>query len=184
MTKGISSGNALFELKVTLLDTDPPVWRRLRVPGSYHLGKLHRVVQVVMPWEESHLHQWEVGRRRFGKPDRELGLLDETRVTLEGVARKGSKVVYSYDFGDDWRHEVVVEDVVASVGPAKVWCLEGERACPPEDCGGPGGYANLLEALADPNHEAHDEMREWAGPDLDPARFDLQAAIARLRRMR
>jgi hypothetical protein len=132
MPKAASGTDAIFELKVTLLDIYPPIWRTVRVPGSYHLGKLHGVIQAVMPWEDSHLHAWEAGRRRFGAPGGEMGHLDEKRAPLEAVAKKGTRLLYEYDFGDGWRHEVRVEKVTPrGIGAAKPSCTGGARACPP-----------------------------------------------------
>jgi len=174
-----------YQVKITLLGTKPPVWRRLVVPGQWHLGRVHDVVQLAMGWTDSHLHQFEVGTRRIGVPD-DGGWGEpperETSVRLaEVLAAVGSSLDYEYDFGDGWRHRLVLEAELPHETTAR--CLAGRRACPPEDCGGPWGFQELLEALADPRHERHEELREWAGEHFAPAEFDLAGTDARLRSM-
>jgi hypothetical protein len=175
-------GDTVYQLKVTMRGIRPPIWRRLRVPGAMTLAQLHDVLQDAFGWTDSHLHQFRMGRDRFGVPDHEGGSddIDERRVRLEKVAKVKSKLVYEYDFGDGWEHDIVVERVDA-VSDSVPTCIDGRRSGPPEDCGGPYGYGNLLEVLADPNHPEHAEMREWAGPHLRPEHFDLDATNKQLR---
>ena len=129
-----------------------------------------------MGWSNSHLHMFQVGKQRFGPktPDWDR-IQDERQVILQDIAPKaGSKFFYEYDMGDSWMHQVRVEKITRlESGFQKLKCLAGERACPPEDCGGTGGYEDLLAALRDPKHEQHDEMVEWVGEDFDPEAFDL-----------
>lgn len=168
----------VHELQITLLDVTPRVWRRLRVPSPLDLGHLHQVVQVVMGWQDEHLHQWVVGERTFGPPQEEDWgdqLEDESAYTLADLAPADSSLRYDYDFGDGWEHLVEVlqvEPYRAQEPP--LLCLAGERACPPEDSGGPFGYEHLRDAWADPDDQEHDEVREWLGDDFDPDAFDLQ----------
>jgi hypothetical protein len=177
----------VYQLKVTLRGVRPPIWRRLRVPGALTLGRLHHALQIALGWTDSHLHQFLVGDDLYGVPDPadDLGVkvLDERRVRLEQIAtRARSRFVYEYDFGDGWEHDVVVEGIEQIAAPDWfVMCLDGRRACPPEDCGGPLGYADLIECLADPNHPEHEEMKEWAGPDVAPEDFDLKRVNSELR---
>lgn len=172
-----SAGGSVFQLKVTLHGTKPPIWRRVLVDGASTLDHLHEVIQAAFGWWNCHLHEFEIGRRRFGVPDPDDDwgepTSDESDVRLDAVAEEGTKFEYVYDFGDWWRHLVVVEKVTPSDGTTTVpACLEGRRAGPPEDCGGVDGYAHLLEILADPGHPEHADRAEWAGGALDPAAFD------------
>lgn len=172
-----------YQVKVTLLGTRPPVWRRLVLPGQWHLGLVHAALQVAMGWTDSHLHEFEVGGRRIGVPDDEgwgRPTERETTVRLGEVVRGvGDRVDYEYDFGDGWRHRVVVEAELPHAGEAR--CLAGRRACPPEDCGGPWGYEELLVALADPGHEQHEELRQWVGDCFAAGDFDLALTDGLLR---
>lgn len=166
-----------YQVKFTLQGVRPPVWRRLLLPGQWHLGRVHDAVQVAMGWTDSHLHMFEVDGQRFGVPDAEWGEDDvrrETTVRLHEVAPEvGSRLLYTYDFGDGWEHRIVVEALGDPVTRAS--CLAGRRACPPEDCGGPWGYAELLAALADPAHPEHETYAEWLPDGFDPIAFDRAA---------
>ena len=168
---------SVFQLKVTLNDTKPPVWRRVLVDGSSTLDHLHEVIQAAFGWWNSHLHEFEVGRTRYGvpDPDEDWGqpAQDERRTRLNAIAGEGSAFRYTYDFGDNWDHRIVIETVKPAAAGVKVpACVDGRRACPPEDCGGTWGYRELLEILTDPTHPEHDERREWIGRPLDPEAFD------------
>jgi hypothetical protein len=168
---------SVYQLEVALVDTDPPIWRRVLVDGSSTLDHVHEVIQAAFGWWDYHLHEFEVGRERYGipDPDNDWGEppRDERRTRLDAIAREGSSFRYRYDFGDGWEHRIVVEKVFArSVDTTTPACIDGRRACPPEDCGGTGGYRELLEILADPTHPEHDERREWLGRPFDPEAFD------------
>ena len=177
----------IFQLRVSLIDIKPPIWRRLLVPQDLPLPRLHTVVQVAMGWTNSHLHQFKVGDLYFAEPHKEFepGPIDYRRITLNQIApRRGSTCIYEYDFGDSWDHLIEVEDEVAVetvTGPIPR-CLSGGRACPPEDCGGPYGYAGFLKAIRDPKHPEHDEYLEWAGRDFDPEAFDIEGVNRALAR--
>jgi len=168
------AGPETFQIKVTLRDVKPPVWRRLIVPSDITLPVLHQVLQAAMGWYDCHLHLFRVRDRAFAPPgDFEPIGEDSRAVSLRDIApRKGSRVVYEYDFGDGWCHDLVVEDVIDG-RCSSVRCLKGRRRCPPEDCGGPWGYAELREVVADPTHEQHDELCEWIPDDFDPEDFDV-----------
>lgn len=178
----------IYQLKITLKDSQPPIWRRVQVPGDVSLAKLHRIIQEVMGWSDSHLHQFLVGATYYGVPDPDD--LSETKneksVRLgELVTKPRQRLLYEYDFGDDWEHEVVVEKILdADPGVRYPVCLGGARARPPEDCGGIFGYADFLEAIRDPKHEQHDEMLEWIGGEFDPEAFDLETVNNFLRRLK
>ena len=180
----VSPGDAIYQLKITLRGSSPPVWRRVLVPGDYLMDDLHEVIQVVMGWENSHLHQFVLPKKEglvLVRPERDEGNspfsrhteLDSLEHTLSDlVPRRKMKFIYEYDFGDSWEHEILVEDMVPC-GPEAPRCLAGENACPPEDCGGVWGYMDRLAAVADPNHPDHEDAKEWLGEDFDPARFDI-----------
>jgi len=172
---------SIYELKITLMHIEPAIWRRLQVEASITLARLHQIIQVVMGWENYHMHEFRVKGSRYGMPDPGGEAMFGSKVSNEkkfklcDIAEAGDSFVYEYDFGDGWRHEIVIEKVLsAEPGIKYPVCLEGQRACPPEDCGGPWGYAELLEILDDPGHEEYDGYREWAGEDFDPESFDFQ----------
>ena len=185
----------IYQLKVTLEDVSPPIWRRFQVPGRFSLAGLHLVLQIVMGWENDHLYQFQVGRRVIGESgdgfspvERLFGgsskKEDARAVELRSVAPKeGARLTYVYDFGDNWCHEVLVEQTTCPDGdPDRAVCLAGERACPPEDCGGVWGYDEVLAAIADPKNPALAERRAWLGRNYQPERFDPAGVTARLRR--
>ncbi|MBO0868833.1 MAG: plasmid pRiA4b ORF-3 family protein [Micromonosporaceae bacterium] len=176
----------IYQLRVTLADVAPPVWRRVALPGGYTLDRLHRVIQLAMGWQDYHLHSFEIDGVQYGQPDPEgeLELRDELDVRLDAIAGKDVAFRYTYDFGDWWDHDVLVEAIYPA-DPEERYpiCLAGEQACPPEDVGGAHGYAAFLAAVADPAHPEHEAMREWIGRDFDPSRFDASLATTLLRRM-
>ncbi len=166
----------VLQLRINLEEVDPAIWRRLLVPAGIRLDKLHDIIQVAMGWTDSHLHAFTIGSKRYGMhlDDFAEGELDEKKFTVLKAVGSERRFRYEYDFGDDWQHQVVVEEVIKV--PAELpfaVCLDGQRTCPPEDCGGPYGYANLLNAIEDPGHEEHDEYIEWVGDDFEPEEFDL-----------
>ncbi|MCA1789904.1 MAG: plasmid pRiA4b ORF-3 family protein [Thioalkalivibrio sp.] len=170
----------LLQLRITLAEIEPPVWRVVRVPDAYTLHQLHRVLQIASGWLDYHLYMFQVCDRRFEEPLEDAADEDATAVHLRDLGLgKGARLTYTYDFGDDWVHEIVVQGVHAATGlagdPPLPVLSGGERAGPPEDCGGPYSYAEMLQALADPDHPEHESYRLWAG-DYDPERFDLRAA--------
>jgi len=185
-------GDLLFQFKITLLDTHPAIWRRIQVPDC-DLTDLHYFIQAAFGWEDYHLHQFEIDGERFSLPvpdgyDFDMDFKDETDVLLSALiskSRRKIRWVYEYDFGDGWRHEVLFEGFPAAAPKVKYpLCLEGERACPPEDCGGPWGYAEFLEAINDKKHEQHDELLEWIGGSFDPFAFDVKKATKEMRKVK
>ena len=167
----------VYQIKVTLKGSKPPIWRRIQVTSDTTLGKLHRILQVVMGWEDYHLHQFIIGGAYYGEPHPDYGfeMKDEREVKLnQVVSGEKSRFTYEYDFGDSWEHELLVEKILPlEEGKHYPVCLKGKRACPPEDCGGIWGYYNLLEAIQNPNHPEHEELLEWVGEGFDPEEFDL-----------
>ena len=174
----------VFQLKVTLRGIRPPIWRRIQVTGDTTLHQLHRILQTTMGWYGGHLHEFDVFGTPYGDPAMlEDGVvLDEKKVRLDRlVSEEKERFHYLYDFGDSWEHEILVEKIIPpEKGTTYPVCLTGKRACPPEDCGGPWGYEELLEALKDPSHEDHEEMQEWVDEDFDPNRFDAEEINSRL----
>ena len=178
----------IYQLKVTLRYTKPPIWRRLLVPAGLTLEVLHDVLQMAMGWTDSHLHEFRIGQKRFGKPDPEDELMDLPPVSDETSAhlftvlgRAGAKAMYTYDFGDCWEHAIVVEKVLEpEPGIAYPMCVDGKLQCPPEDCGSIPGYYNLLEVIRDPTHEEHEEMMDWLGGEFDPEAFSVDDVNQRL----
>jgi hypothetical protein len=175
------SPSDVFELRVKLRHIEPPIWRELRVPAKATLAELHEALQTAFGWQNRHLHDFLIGDVRFGVVEADSGRLvvAEGAAPLGAVARVGSTFLYRYDYGDNWEHDVVVERVVAGAEGVIV-CVDGARACPPEDCGGPHGYAHLLEVLANPKDEEHAEMKAWVGPGFDPERFVTGAVKKKL----
>ena len=179
----------LYELKITLRGSKPAIWRRVQVPGSINLFRLHDVFQVVMGWTDSHLHQFVDAPIVYSVPSGDdypgQERLDERRFRLADVARhEKASLIYEYDFGDSWAHEVVVEKILPA-DPKKKYavCLDGKNACPPEDCGGVWGYYELLKAVKNPKHKEHRATLDWLGGPFDPGHFDLQKINAELRRL-
>ncbi|MBO0748502.1 MAG: plasmid pRiA4b ORF-3 family protein [Acidimicrobiaceae bacterium] len=178
------SSLTVHRLRVTLLDVSPPVWRTFVVPSALPLSTLHGIVQIVMGWTNSHLHEWEVGGVIYASPEEEdwgEEAADETQALLGEVAPDDGSLLYRYDFGDGWEHLVAVDAVEAyDARTPPLACTGGARACPPEDCGGPSGYEHLLDALADPADPEHDEMTLLYGDSIDPEAFDLTRVNAAL----
>jgi Plasmid pRiA4b ORF-3-like protein len=178
----------IYQLKVTLQDTRPPIWRRLQVRGDTTLGKLHRIIQEAMGWFDGHLHQFIVGQTYYGVPDPDdlSEVKNEKRITLNQiVSRPKQRFIYEYDFGDGWEHTIIIEKILEPASGVRYpICLDGARACPPEDCGGTGGYEHFLEAITDPQHEDHDEMLEWIGSEFDPEEFDVDFVNEKLKTIR
>ena len=177
----------IHQLKITLKHIKPPIWRRLEVPADIKLGKLHEVIQIAMGWTDSHMHAFIAGQTVYGTPDPEFGggTKNERNVQLDGIVKEGGKLIYEYDLGDGWEHEIKVEKVF-DADPASRYprCTDGKRACPPDDCGGPYGYEEFLAAIGDSTHPEHEEMLEWIGGEFDPEAFDLAQVNQALWRMR
>ncbi|MGH3886176.1 MAG: plasmid pRiA4b ORF-3 family protein [Pseudonocardiaceae bacterium] len=174
----------VYQLRVTLEYIDPPIWRRLHVPGRFTLTQLHDVIQVAMGWEDDHLHEFEIDGVRYGPPRSgppspfRTTERDERKARLAGVVHQiGAVFGYTYNFGDSWQHVIEIEDVADSdADTRRAMCVAGERACPPEDCGGVPGYYHLLEAADNPD----DEFTDRFGRRFDPERFDLDVVNRRL----
>jgi hypothetical protein len=181
----MSTDIPIYQIKITLQDIQPPIWRRVLVSGAMTPADLHHVIQVVFGWWNYHLHEFIVGDVHYGMADLDDDFMqtsDENQVQLHQIIPGAGFVFhYAYDFGDDWQHEVLVEELLPP-DPAQQLplCLGGERSRPPEDVGGIWGFADFLEAMADPENPEHDEYVEWIGGQFDPEAFDLDAVNADL----
>ena len=191
----------IYQLKITLKDISPPIWRRILIPAHATFSDLHEAIQLSFGWTDSHLHEFCTEKRNgiyidgkitdprtldvadsWGEPPK-----DERKVKLrERLPEAGQRLGYTYDFGDTWEHEVFLEKILKrEEGVEYPACVAGKRSCPPEDCGGTGGYDRLLAILADPKHEEHGDMLEWLGleeaDEFDPEEFDADSTNELLR---
>ncbi|HVC08135.1 MAG TPA: plasmid pRiA4b ORF-3 family protein [Solirubrobacterales bacterium] len=172
--RGAGGTDTVVQIKVKLRGVSkPPVWRRLLVPADTPLDLLHQAIVAAFGWQGYHLHIFTSGSDQFGVPDPQLGLIDERRVSLgQLVGGVGDRLLYTYDLGDGWEHGIEVEGLLDADPEVLYPVLLGAKgACPPEDCGGAWGYAELKQVLADPTHDEHGEMLSWLGLD-DASAFD------------
>ncbi len=189
-TSGQQAGE-VCELRMELLHLDPSIWREVAVPASMSLSKLHRVIQVVMGWDDAHLHEFVTSdgtryERKSRVVESDPEAKDERRKKVGDLfPDEDTPVVYVYDFGDDWRLRLsLLRRTQPEHGRQYPRCLAGEYAGPPEDCGGPAGYVDLLEVLANPEDPEHDDRWDWVGYDFDPTAFSpdaLNPALAKLK---
>ena len=191
----VGKGTApIYQLQIVLLGAKPLIWRRLQVPGDANLGWLHAVIQVAMGWTNSHLHHFLTSDARYadprhiedtgfgGEPDQ-----DEAKAKLVQIApHEGAQFGHEYDFGDSWEHEITVAKILPSETAAATTalCLDGAGACPPEDCGGIWGYAELLKTLKNPKHPDYKTMKEWLGRPFDAKAFDVAKTNLWLRKLK
>ncbi len=181
-----------YLLKISLMHIEPEIWRRAIVPGSITLDRLHDVIQIVMGWQDSHLHQFTIGQKNYSDdPEIKAAGMDEERYRLVDVVKqKGRKFKYLYDFGDCWFHEITVEesDISAPEVTEPLFCAEGARACPPEDVGSDAGYYEFCEVIKDPNNPQHKSYLDWLTHfsnasvcmDYDPEFFSLEQVNSEL----
>jgi hypothetical protein len=172
---------AAYEILIRLAEVDPPIWRRLIVSSGMTLHELHRTIQLIFSWYDYHLYEFQFGGARYEAPGPEAEGQDATRVTLADLRlSKGAELHYVYDFGDEWLHIIEIERMrVRSDGVELPWLADGERQGPPEDCGGPLGYSQLLESFNTPLEDLPDEARDkasWAGLNFDPEEFIVDQA--------
>ena len=170
----------VFQLRIALTGTRPPIWRRVLVPSTITLADLHEVLQVAMGWHDCHLHMFIKGEQHFQPPTPWTDpwgneAMDTRKCRLNQVLSKPKQwMKYMYDFGDNWEHKVTLQKVLPADAKKKLpFCLSGKLRCPPEDCGGVWGYYTVLDAIADPNHEEHEMWTEWLGDDFDPEEFSV-----------
>jgi hypothetical protein len=186
MPRRISEPIQIYQLRVTLRGSHPLIWRQIQVRSDITLGKLHRILQVVMGWTGTHLHQFAIRGKQYWIPDEgDMDLrkkIDERKHRLRDVvSRQASRFRYEYDFGDLWTHELLVENILSpQEGVRYPVCLAGARACPPEDIGGTPGYENFLAAINSPRHPEHQEYLDWIGHRFDPEAFDVNEVNRKL----
>lgn len=177
----MSAASSVVQLSVTLDDVEPPVTRMLVVPLNIRLDRLHIVLQEAMGWTNSHLWEFRIRDIGYGLPDPEYGYdnpIDARKATLKSALEDtgARKFTYLYDFGDGWEHSIKVGKIMAAIpGVTFPMIVDAKGSCPPEDCGGPWGYAEMLEAYNDPEHEEHEEAREWMPEDFDPSYVNMTA---------
>lgn len=182
------------QVHVALLDITPEIWRRLIVPLDATLADLHRILQAAMGWTDSHLHEFDIGGLRYGDVDLlnedrfegDAQAFDATQIRLRDFScEPGTVFTYIYDFGDNWRHRVTLEQLVAiEPKPKTAICIDGARCCPPEDVGSTSGYEEFLRVLSSTEPEDRDEQRQlkrWSGGKFDPKRFDLAKTDKKVR---
>ncbi len=181
--------NTVFQIKVTLMGIAPLIWRRIQSKDCI-LVELHDLLQVAMGWEFEHLYRFIIGGVKYA--DLEMASQEDVQDACDTnlseilpAQNRRPRFHYEYDFGDQWMHQLVVEErFPPEQGVKYPICVAGRRACPPEDCGGPWGYPDFVEAISNPDHRRHEEMLEWVGGEFDPERFDLESVNKQLRRMR
>jgi hypothetical protein len=169
-----------WRMTIRLEGIEPEIWRTLLVPASFSFAQLHEIIQAAFGWKDCHLHQFILGGLVVSAPefDEIGGVIDAESVRISDLYLHPlieRRFLYEYDFGDSWIHWVVLERTVPMVkGDTYPQLVDGARACPPEDCGGPPGYARFLEAWHDPGHEEHKDVRRWAGRAFNPEAFDIE----------
>lgn len=177
----------IMQFRLSLLEVRPAVWRRIQVPADCTLARLHKIIQAVMGWHDSHLHEFTVAGRIYGDPeiDEDERIIDDRMVRLRNLNLTiGDHIQYAYDFGDNWQHVLELENRTApdreTLYPR---CIDGECSAPPEDVGGISGYEQFLEALFDPSHEDHEDMKTWVGRPFSPSYFSVAETNDRLRKI-
>ena len=184
----VKAVRSIYQLKVTLVGTKPPIWRRIVVPSDIRLDTLHMVLQIVMGWENCHLHQFDAGGLTYGAHEDEFGLdmdmdvEDENTCKLHQLLKTAKDTMkYEYDFGDSWEHKIVLEKILPHDKAQQLpRCVAGKRSCPPEDCGGVWGYEEMLELLKHPEDPEYEERMEWLGGEFDPEEFDVDGVNLQL----
>ncbi len=187
---GTPATPAIYQVRITIAEIAPAIWRRLQVPADTTLAEFHEIIQAAFGWWNYHLHHYVVDGQHFGVPDPEYADDLPPMVHEQGVALRdivgAAKITYEYEFGDSWEHRIEIESVavVPESGITYPICIAGARARPPEDCGGTSGYEGMLEILADPEHEEYRQTKTWVGRKYDPEKLDLAAVSRALQRVR
>jgi len=172
--------NKIYQIQIALKRFKPKIWRRLLIPSDLLLSDFHKVIQTSMGWTNSHLHQFIKNRTFYTVKMQDDDLWDEMdnvdykEIKISDLLKKEKdKIVYEYDFGDGWEHDIILEKILPPDNDTKhPICLTGKMNCPPEDCGGIWGYSDMLEILKDPDHEEYESYIEWLGEEFDPTYFD------------
>ena len=167
----------IYQIKITLNYSKPPIWRRIEILPEITLEDFHKIIQTTMGWMNGHLHHYMIGNTFYNPPNEfdDFGS-DYTGIKIMDVLKnEGEKIMYEYDFGDSWMHEIKLERIKTKEnGKSYPRCVKGKRACPPEDCGGIWGYMELEQIMKNKQHKSYEEMREWLGHDLDPELFEME----------
>jgi hypothetical protein len=179
----------IFQIQIALKDFKPKIWRRILIPSDVLLSDFHMIIQISMGWTNSHLHQFIKNRTYYSERMIEddlwedMGSVDYEKMKISDLLKKEEeKIVYEYDFGDSWEHDIILEKILPVDTDLKhPICLTGKMNCPPEDCGGVWGYAGMLQVLKDPNHEEYESYMEWLDEDFDPKYFDKNEVNEMLR---
>lgn len=183
-----SGDDYVYQIKVTLKGSNPPIWRRVEVPSHITLYKMHRILQITMGWQNSHLHEFKIAGISYGENHPEYGLemKAERRARLDELVPEVQQTfVYDYNLDESWEHELLVENILRrEIGVHYPLCVAGDRACPPEDCGGWRGYGELLEIIQNPEDVEYQKTLEWLGGGFDPEAFDLDAVNKELKKIR
>lgn len=184
----------IYDLKVTLIDSGPVIWRRILIAGDANLGFLHAVLQIAMGWTNSHLHQFEDSNSRYTDPGLDEDSIDDANppfsefefLVSDVLLEKGALLQYLYDFGDSWDHLIEVENIMKESSPYNGYpvCVDGARACPPEDCGGIHGYSDLCDIMEDPENEEYEETLEWLGGSFNPDAFNIKETNRYLKKLK
>jgi hypothetical protein len=187
-THKLKAEPCIYELRITLQRILPPIWRLIQIPDTLRLSHLHDALQTVIGWTDSHLHRFEKDGKQWGVPDVDgedwVEIIEESRTTIGAVlTTPGDSMLYVYDYGDNWRHNIELEKILPASGAVRPVCLAGERHCPPEDVGGIPGYENFLEVIFEPGHKDHEDYVRWAGR-FQAEEFNLKAVNGALSRMR
>lgn len=187
LVPGIPLPGQIYQIRITLIGSQLPIWRRIQIRADTTLSGLHEILQVVMGWSNAHLHRFIVHGKSYEMPEGGFegseNQWDERNFSLHNLlSKEGSRMTYEYDFGDDWQHEIAVEEICpAEENTQYPFCLEGAGACPPEDVGGVPGYADFLAAVEEPNHPEHQSYLDWVGGSFDPQKFDCDEVNQTLR---
>ena len=174
----------IYQVKIVLIDTKPKIWRRLLVSSDILLVDFHRIIQTTMGWTNSHLHRFNDGVMDYSPKEFEVeDSIDSRKVKLKKILKKeGSKILYEYDFGDSWDHDIILEKIIKEDVKGQIpECMSGKGNCPPEDCGGTWGYMDLLKTISNPKHEDYKSMMDWLGGEFDPAFFDKELINSQLK---
>jgi len=174
--------NKIYQIQIALKRSKPKIWRRVLVPSDLLLSDFHKIIQTTMGWTNSHLHQFIHNNTFYSRKMQDDDFWDEfdnvdySKIKLSKLLKKEKdSIVYEYDFGDGWEHNIVLEKIqTATDNPILPVCLAGKNNCPPEDCGGTWGYESILEIIKDPTHEEYEELLEWLGDGFDPTYFNKE----------
>jgi len=172
----------IYQIKISLNGCKPKIWRRVLIKSDMLLADLHKVIQTTMGWSNSHLHQFVKNRTYYSckvKGDDswdDMDMVDYKKMKVSDLlAFEKEHVIYEYDFGDSWQHEVLLEKILPiDAKTTYPVCIKGKMNCPPDDCGGIWGYANMLEVIKQPNHEEYEDLMDWLGGEFDPEFFDVE----------